>query len=378
VTKKLWKGNEAIAEAAICAGCEAYFGYPITPQTELLEYMARRMPALGRVFLQAESEIGAINMVYGAACAGARVMTSSSSPGVSLMMEGLSYIAGSDVPVVLVDVMRGGPGLGNIHPAQSDYFQAVKFGGHGDYHPIVLAPASVQEAIDLTILAFDLADQYRHVVIEVLDGSLGQMMEPAEMPEMRPVRTQRPAWALTGAQGRPKNVITSIRIDPEGLEAHNRHLQEKLSLIRGCEVRYREYWLDDAELVIVAYGTAGRIALSAARQARAEGLRVGLLRPLTLYPFPTERLARLAKQARAFLVVEMSAGQMVEDVRLAVEGRAPVRFYGRTGGAMPMPDEIFEVVRGLCYARRPAGPSGNGHRPLARPQPEECEPQGAD
>lgn len=378
MTRKLWKGNEAIAEAAICAGCEAYFGYPITPQTELLEYMARRMPALGRVFLQAESEIGAINMVYGAACAGARVMTSSSSPGVSLMMEGLSYIAGSDVPVVLVDVMRGGPGLGNIHPAQSDYFQAVKFGGHGDYHPIVLAPASVQEAIDLTILAFDLADRYRHIVIEVLDGSLGQMMEPAEMPEMRPVRTQRPDWALTGAKGRPHNVITSIRIDPEGLEAHNRHLQEKLSLIRGCEVRYREYWLDDAELVIVAYGTAGRIALSAARQARAEGMRVGLLRPITLYPFPTERLARLAKEVQAFLVVEMSAGQMVEDVRLAVEGRAPVRFYGRTGGAMPMPDEIFEVVRGLYYALRPAAPSGNGHRRLAPPQPEEHEPQGAD
>lgn len=378
MTKQLWKGNEAVAEAAIRAGCEAYFGYPITPQTELLEYMSWRMPQVGRVFLQAESEVGAINMVYGAACAGRRVMSSSSSPGVSLMMEGLSYIAASDVPAVLVNVMRGGPGLGNIHPAQSDYFQAVKFGGHGDYHPIVLAPASVQEAIELTALSFDLAEKYRHVVIEVLDGSIGQMMEPAEMPEMQPVRLERPAWALTGATERPKNVISSIRIDSEGLEAHNLHLQDKLAHIRGCEVRYKEYWLDDADLVLVAYGTAGRIALSAIRQARAEGLRVGLLRPVTLYPFPTERLARLAKQAQAFLVVEMSAGQMLEDVRLAVEGRAPVRFYGRMGGAVPMPDEIFEVVRGLCYALRPPKPSGNGHHPARRPQPEDPGPQGAD
>ena len=378
MTKQLWEGNEAIAEAAIRAGCEAYFGYPITPQTELLEYMSWRMPELGRVFLQAESEIGAINMVYGAACSGRRAMSSSSSPGVSLMMEGLSYIAGSDVPAVLVNVMRGGPGLGNIHPAQSDYFQAVKFGGHGDYHPIVLAPASVQEAIELTILAFDLADKYRHVVIEVLDGSIGQMKEPAQMPEMRPVSTVRPAWALTGANGRPKNVISSIHIDPEDLEAHNRHIQEKIAQIRGCEVRYKEYWLDDAELVLVAYGTAGRIALSAVRQARAEGLRVGLLRPITLFPFPTERLARLAKQVQSFLVVEMSMGQMIEDVRLAVEGRAPVQFYGRTGGAVPMPDEIFEVVRGIAYALKPAKPSGNGHHRTLRPQTEDIGPQGAD
>ncbi len=378
MTKQLWKGNEAVAEAAIRAGCEAYFGYPITPQTELLEYMSWRMPEVGRVFLQAESEVAAINMVYGAACAGRRVMSSSSSPGVSLMMEGLSYIAGSDVPAVLVDVMRGGPGLGNIHPAQSDYFQAVKFGGHGDYHPIVLAPASVQEAVDLTVLSFDLAEKYRHIVVEILDGSIGQMMEPAEMPPMRSLPAERPAWALTGAKGRPKNIISSIYIDPEGLEAHNRHLQEKLAYIRGCEVRYKEHWLDDADLVLVAYGTAGRIALSAVRQARAEGLRVGLLRPVTLYPFPTERLARLAEQAQAFLVVEMSAGQMVEDVRLAVEGRAPVRFYGRMGGAVPMPDEIFEVVRGLCYSLRQARHSGNGHHPNLHPQPEDVGPQGAD
>ncbi len=344
--KELLKGNEAIAEAAIRAGLEAYFGYPITPQTELLEYMARRLPELNRVFLQAESEVAAINMVYGAACAGARVMTSSSSPGVSLMMEGLSYIAGSEVPCVLVDVMRGGPGLGNIAPSQGDYFQIVKGGGHGDYHPIVLAPATVQEAIDLTWLAFDLAEKYRHVVAVLADGNIGQMMEPAELPPPRPAGERpTPAWALTGARGRPKHTINSLHLIPEEEEEFNRGLQARLAAIRRDEVRYHELLVDDAEVIVVGFGTAGRVAQTAIKQARASGTRAGLLRPISLYPFPTERLAELARRARAFLVVEMNAGQMVEDVRLAVNGVAPVRFYGRMGGVVPLPDEVLAAIR---------------------------------
>jgi 2-oxoglutarate ferredoxin oxidoreductase subunit alpha len=350
MTVELLKGNEAMAEAAIRAGVEAYFGYPITPQTELLEYMARRMPELNRVFLQAESEVAAINMVYGAACTGARVMTSSSSPGVSLMMEGLSYIAGSEVPCVLVDVMRGGPGLGNIAPSQGDYFQIVKGGGHGDYHPLVLAPATVQEAIDLTHQAFDLAEKYRHLVVILADGSLGQMMEPAELPPMRPARngTQRPAWGLTGARGRPKNVITSIHLIPEEEEQFNRDLQAKLEVMRQNEVRYHEYEMDDAAYVVVGFGTAGRVAQTAVKQARFEGVHVGLLRPISLFPFPERRIAELARWVRGFLVVEMNAGQMVEDVRLAVDGRAPVRFYGRMGGVVPLPDEVLEQIRRMA------------------------------
>jgi 2-oxoglutarate ferredoxin oxidoreductase subunit alpha len=348
--KELWKGNEAIAEAAIRAGVEAYFGYPITPQTELLEHMARRMPELNRVFLQAESEVAAINMVYGAACAGARVMTSSSSPGVSLMLEGLSYIAASEVPCVLVDVMRGGPGLGNIAPAQSDYFQMVKGGGHGDYHPIVLAPATVQEAIDLTAEAFDLAEKYRCIVVVLADGIVGQLMEPAELPPPRPVPSQRPAWALTGAQGRPKNVISSVHLDPPEEEAFNRRLQARLQTICREQVRYSEADAEDAEYLVVAFGTAGRIALTAVKQARAAGLRAGLLRPISLYPFPAQRVAALAGRARAILVVEMNAGQMVEDVQLAVAGRVPVHFYGRTGGVVPFPDEILEALQALATA----------------------------
>jgi 2-oxoglutarate ferredoxin oxidoreductase subunit alpha len=349
--KELWKGNEAIAEAAIRAGVEAYFGYPITPQTELLEYMARRLPDLQRVFLQAESEVAAINMVYGAACAGARVMTSSSSPGASLMMEGMSYIAASEVPCVIVDVMRGGPGLGNIAPAQSDYFQIVKGGGHGDYHPLVLAPATVQEAIDLTYQAFELAEKYRHIVVILADGIIGQMMEPAEMPPALPVPVQRPAWAVTGAQGRPKNVISSVRLEPEANETFNSALEAKLETIRREQVRYVEIDVADAEFVVVAFGTAGRVAQTAVKQARAEGLRAGLLRPISLYPFPSERLAELAARAQAFLVVEMNLGQMVEDVRLAVDGGpARVRFYGRTGGVVPLPDEVLGELRALSEA----------------------------
>ncbi len=345
--KELLKGNEAIAEAAVRVGLQAYFGYPITPQTELLEHMAHRMPELNRAFLQAESEVAAINMVYGAAAAGARVMTSSSSPGVSLMMEGLSYISASDVPAVLVDVMRGGPGLGNIAPSQGDYFQIVKGGGHGDYRMIVLAPATVQEAIDLTGLAFDLAERYRMVAVVLLDGSLGQMMEPAELPPMRPAVGRHAEWALTGAQGRPKNVISSIYMAPEKEEEYNRKLQARYAAVRQAEVRYHEYEVDDAEIVVVGFGTAGRVAQTAVKQARAEGLRVGLHRPISLFPFPEQRLAELAGRARRLLVVEMNAGQMVEDVRLAAAG-TPVSFYGRMGGIVPLPDEVLREIRKIA------------------------------
>jgi 2-oxoglutarate ferredoxin oxidoreductase subunit alpha len=350
MTTQLLKGNEAIAEAAIRAGLEAYFGYPITPQTELLEHMAKRMPELGRAFLQSESEVAAINMVYGAACTGARVMTSSSSPGISLMMEGVSYIMGSQVPCVIVDVVRGGPGLGNIAPAQGDYFQIVKGGGHGDYQAIVLAPATVQEAIDLTCLAFDLAEKYRTLVFVLLDGSLGQMMEPAELPPMKPVNRSRPAWALTGSGDRPRNIITSIYLVPEEGEAFNRRLQDKLNQIRQAEVRYTEYSARDADYLVVGFGTAGRIAQTAVKQARAEGMRVGLFRPISLFPFPEKRLEELSQQVRAMLVVEMNAGQMVQDVRLAAGGRVPVEFYGRMGGMVPFPDEVHEAIQRLASA----------------------------
>jgi 2-oxoglutarate ferredoxin oxidoreductase subunit alpha len=342
--KQLLKGNEAIAEAAIRAGLDAYFGYPITPQTELLEYMARRMPELGRVFVQAESEVAAINMVYGAACAGKRVMTSSSSPGISLMQEGLSYIAASEVPAVVVDVMRGGPGLGNIAPSQGDYFQMVKSAGHGDFRPIVLAPATVQEAIDLTTLAFDLAERYRTIVTMLLDGTLGQMMEPAELPPPCAKQSDVPEWAVSGAAGRPKRVIASIQLQPEALEAANRRLQAKIATIVQNEVRTIEYLLDDADIVVVGFGSAGRIAQSAVVAARQQGIRAGLLRPVTLFPFPSERLAGLAARGRGLLVVEMNAGQMLDDVKIAAAGLAPVRFYGRMGGVVPFPDEILEAI----------------------------------
>jgi 2-oxoglutarate ferredoxin oxidoreductase subunit alpha len=349
VSKELLKGNVAFAEAAIRAGCEAYFGYPITPQTEALEHMAARMPELGRVFIQAESEIAAINMVYGAACSGVRVMTSSSSPGVSLMMEGLSYIAGSEVPVVLVDIMRGGPGLGNISPSQGDYAQMVKGGGHGDYKMIVLAPATVQEIIDLTYEAFDLAEKYRSIVVVLADGSLGQMMEPAELPELLPVRSfeDRPDWALVGAKNRAPNIITSIYMDPIAEEKFNLKLLEKYKLIEQNEVRYTELEMEDAEIAVVAFGTAGRIVQSAIKMAREDGIKVGLLRPISLYPYPYDRVREMSEQVKAILVVEMNAGQMLEDVRLAVEGRIPVEFYGRMGGVMPLPDEILDELKKL-------------------------------
>lgn len=349
MTRELWKGNEAIAEAAVCAGLEAYFGYPITPQTEILEYLSRRMPELGRAFVQAESELGAINMVYGAACAGVRVMSTSSSPGVSLMMEGLSYIAGTEVPAVLVNVMRGGPGLGNIAPAQSDYNQAVHGGGHGDYHNIVLAPASVQEAIDLTALSFDLAEKYRTICMIILDGSIGQMMEPAHMPELKPVQRANWDWATDGRMGRrERRVLTSIYLDPVQEEKTNLRLLTRWKTIQRNEVRYREYFLDDAEYVIVGFGTAGRVALSAVRHAREQGIKVGLLRPITVSPFPVEVIEGLVNRVNGFLVTEMNSGQMLDDVQRAVRGRAPVEFYGRVGGVIPMPEEILREIHRMA------------------------------
>ena len=347
MAKELLKGNVAFAEAAIRAGCEAYYGYPITPQTEALEHMSKRMPELGRVFLQAESEIAAINMVYGAACAGVRTMTSSSSPGVSLMMEGLSYIAGSEVPVVLVDIMRGGPGLGNIAPSQGDYFQMVKGGGHGDYRMITLAPATIQEIIDLTYEAFDIAEKYRTIVVILADGSIGQMMEPAELPPMQKVRARedRPSWSLTGAKGREPQAISSIYIDPVEEEIFNLALVEKQKEIEANEVRFRSLLLEDAEIAVVAYGTAGRIAQSAVKQAREIGIKVGLLRPISLYPFPYTEIEKVAGKVKRILVVEMSGGQMLDDVRLAVQGKVPVDFYGRMGGMVPLPDEVLEQIQ---------------------------------
>jgi 2-oxoglutarate ferredoxin oxidoreductase subunit alpha len=344
MAKELWKGNEAIAEAAVRAGVVAYFGYPITPQTELLEYLSGRMVKLGRAFLQAESELAAINMVYGAACTGVRVMSSSSSPGISLMQEGLSYIAASMVPIVLVDIMRGGPGLGNIQPSQGDYFQVTKAAGHGDFHSLVLAPATVQEAVDLTYEAFDLAEQYRTIVIVVADGNIGQMMEPAEMPPMREIKTARAEWALTGANGRDHRIITSLELGAERLERLNLTLQDKLDEIRESQVRFREHRVDDAEILVVGFGTMGRIAQTAVDMAREKGIRVGVFRPVSLWPFPEARLEELSRQVSKILVVEMSAGQMVDDVRLAVGKDYPVEFYGRMGGIVPLPDDVLEVV----------------------------------
>jgi 2-oxoglutarate ferredoxin oxidoreductase subunit alpha len=356
MAKEFLEGNFAMAEAAVRAGVEAYFGYPITPQTELLEWMSHRMPELGRVFLQAESEVAAINMVYGAACTGARVMTSSSSPGVSLMQEGLSYVAGTEVPMVLIDVVRGGPGLGNIAPSQGDYNQLVKGGGHGDYRPIVLAPASVQEAIDLTVLAFDLAEKYRNICMVMADGSIGQMMEPAELPEMRPLRSTTPDWATDGCKDREQRILTSILIDPTLEEIYNHRILDTWYRIQANEIRYKEYFLDDAEYVVVGFGTAGRIALTAVRNARAEGLKVGLFRPISVSPFPYAQIEELAKTTQGFLVTEMNTGQMLEDVKMAVKGRVPIEFYARVGGIVPYPDEILGEIHRLVYeAKSPDG-----------------------
>ncbi len=348
MARELLEGNQAIAEAAIRHGVQAYFGYPITPQTEILEWMARRMPELGRAFVQAESELAAINMCYGAACTGARVMTSSSGPGVSLMMEGLSYIAGTEIPFVLVNVMRGGPGLGNIAPSQADYSQIVHGGGHGDIYPLVLAPASIQEAVDLLGTAFDLAETYRSIVILLLDGAIAQMMEPVELPAMRTLKDTYPDWAVRGSEGRERRLLTSIQLNPPDEEKANLRMLERWMKAQEKEVRFREYFLEDARWVVVGFGSAGRIALSAVRAARAEGIPVGLLRPVSLRPFPSQRLAQLAGQAEAFLTVEMNTGQMLEDVQAAVKGSRPVAFYGRTGGIVPFPDEILTEIRAMA------------------------------
>jgi 2-oxoglutarate ferredoxin oxidoreductase subunit alpha len=349
---------------------EAYFGYPITPQTELLEYLSWRMPELGRVFVQSESELAAINMVYGAACAGARAMTSSSSPGISLMQEGLSYIAGTQVPCVLVDMMRGGPGLGNIAPSQGDYFQLTKGGGHGDYHPIVLAPSSVQEAVDLTYLAFDLAEKYRTIVIIAADGNIGQMMEPVEMPPMRELAEftslsgHDRGWELSGAQGRDKRILTSIYLQPEDLQAANTRIQETEAAIEDHETRYESRWIEDipegdpVDLLVVAFGSAARVAQSAVREARSRGLRAGLFRPISLWPFPSASLKWAASHACDILVVEMNSGQMVEDVQLAVGPHKRIDFLGTTGGVVPMPDEILARIEGTfasAYYQEVAG-----------------------
>jgi 2-oxoglutarate ferredoxin oxidoreductase subunit alpha len=343
------KGNEALAEAAIRAGCHAYFGYPITPQSEVLEYLADEGRKRGMIVLQAESEVASINMVYGAAGAGARVMTSSSSPGVSLMMEGISYIACAELPCLIVNVSRGGPGLGTIQPSQGDYFQSVKGGGHGDYRLIVLAPSSVQEMAGFVYDAFDLADRYRNPVMILADGALGQMMEKVEFPDYDPAAHAVPKpWATTGKPAsRPANVITSLHMLAEQMEEVNHKLQAKYRLIEEKEVRYELLGTDDADYLIVAFGLAARIAHRAVQVARANGHRVGLIRPITLFPYPSAIIRSLSERMKGILVVEMNAGQMVEDVRLAVEGRVPVKFYGRMGGVIPSPDEVAGAVENM-------------------------------
>ena len=340
----LMKGNEAIAEAAIRAGCRHYFGYPITPQTEIAAYMAKKMPKIGGVFLQAESEIASINMVYGAAAAGMRVMTSSSSPGVSLKAEGLSYIAGSDVPALVVNVQRGGPGLGGIQPSQSDYFQATKGGGHGDYRMIVLAPASVQEMASLTIKGFDLADKYLVTSMILADGTIGQMMEPITFEDAE-VNTYEKPWALTGTEKkRTHNIVNSLYLKPDELEKKNFERYEKYAEIEKNEAMWEEYMMDDAEICVVAFGIASRVAKNAVVAARNEGIKVGLIRPITLWPFPKAAFEK-AENVKSYISVELSMGQMIEDVRLATQCKKPVSLCNRTGGMIPSPDEVLDSIR---------------------------------
>ncbi len=345
--KVLMKGNEAIAEAAIKAGCRHYFGYPITPQTEIAAYMAKRMPKIGGVFLQAESEVSAINMVYGVAGAGFRVMTSSSSPGVSLKQEGISYIAGADLPALIVNVQRGGPGLGGIQPSQSDYFQATKGGGHGDYHLIVLAPASVQEMADLTIKAFDISEKYRVPAMLLADGTMGQMMEPVVLPDVEPTPSEKP-WAVRGTNmERKHNIINSLYLKPEILEKVNFERFERYKQIEENEVMYEEYMMDDAEYCVVAFGIASRVSKNAVTAARKKGIKVGLIRPITLWPFPTEVLKKAADKVKGFISVELSMGQMIEDVKLATECKRPVILCNRAGGMIPSPEQVLESIENL-------------------------------
>lgn len=341
--KVLLSGNEALAEGALKAGCRCYFGYPITPQSEIPAYMVRRMKEVGGVFLQAESEIAAINMVYGAAATGARAMTSSSGPGISLKQEGLSYLAGAELPAVIVNVMRGGPGLGNIAPSQSDYFQATRGGGHGDYHLIVLAPNSVQEMLDLAYLAFELADKYRNPVMILADAILGQMMEGVEFKEENK-GVKKKDWIIGGDKGRKPNIIRSLFLEEGVLEEHNKKLQEKYARIRRLEVKYESMQTDDVELLLVSYGSMARLASEVVTRLRKKGIKAGLLRPITLWPFPYSPIRKLTDRVRFFFVVEMSEGQMLEDVKLAVEGAVPVYFYGRLGGGVPTPLEVMERI----------------------------------
>ncbi|MBE0430273.1 MAG: 3-methyl-2-oxobutanoate dehydrogenase subunit VorB [Dehalococcoidia bacterium] len=346
IDKVLMTGNEAMAEAGIRAGCRAYFGYPITPQNELLEYMSAHMPQAGGAFIQAESEIAAINMCYGASAAGVRTMTSSSSPGISLKMEGISYIAGADLPCVIVNVVRGGPGLGNIAPAQGDYFQATKGGGHGDYRMIVLGPSTIPEATEHVMLAFELADKYRGPVMILADGMLGQMMEPVVLPKpVDPATLPAKPWALTGAKGREPNIVTSFYLDPEELNMMDVKRESRYRQIEEQEVRYEEHETADATVVIAAYGSVARIARTVVKMARGEGIKLGLLRPISLWPFPYAPLRAIADRVDAILTVEMNAGQMVEDVRLAVAERAQTPFYGVLGGLVPTPKDILREVK---------------------------------
>jgi 2-oxoglutarate ferredoxin oxidoreductase subunit alpha len=342
--KVLMKGNEAIAEAAIAAGCRHFFGYPITPQTEVAAYMSKRMPKIGGVYLQAESEVASINMVLGAGAAGVRVMTSTSSPGISLMSEGISYIAGSDVPCLIVNVERGGPGLGGIQPSQSDYFQATKATGHGDFHMLVFAPSTVQETVDLISDAFDLGDKYRMPTMILSDGLLGQMMEPVILPEPKDP-TDNKDWAVKGHQGkRAHNVVNSLYIDPKELEDLNVARFEKYRKIQETEQRAEEYMVDDADIILVAFGASSRVSHSAVDMARKQGIKAGLIRPITLWPFPEKYIKKHIDHAKVFLSVEMNMGQMVEDVKLNVAGKKPVKFFGRTGGMVPTPKEVLEQI----------------------------------
>ena len=343
--KVLMKGNEAIAEAAIIAGCRHYFGYPITPQTEIAAYMAKKMPKIGGVFLQAESEVAAINMVYGVASTGYRVMTSSSSPGISLKGEGLSYLAGADLPALVVNVQRGGPGLGGIQPSQSDYFQATKGGAHGDFRMLVLAPASVQEMAELTVKGFDLADKYRMTTMILADGTMGQMMEPVSLDFKVEPPVEKP-WAATGTNmQRPHNVINSLYLKPDQLEKTNFERFARYEIIKENEVMYEEYMIDDAEICVVAFGIASRVAKNAINEARSQGIKVGLIRPITLWPFPEKIINKVADKVKSFISVELSMGQMIEDVRLATECKKPVTLCNRAGGMIPSPDQVLEAIQ---------------------------------
>ncbi len=354
MAKVLMKGNEALAEAAIRSGCRYFFGYPITPQNEISHYLAKHLPEVGGVFIQAESEIAAINMVYGAAGSGARVMTSSSGPGMSLKQEGISYIACAELPCVIINIQRGGPGLGGIQPAQSDYFQAVKGGGHGDYKLLVLAPATVQEMVDLIGKAFNLADEYRNPVMILGDGILGQMMEAVEFPEEREISRIEKPWATTGAKGRKPNVISSLFLDPVELEKHNLHLQQKYNRM-AKDMLWENYKTEDAELILVGYGTSARIAKAVVDQARAQGIKAGLFRPISLFPFPKDALQEACKHADHVLTVEMSMGQLVEDVRYNLEFKVPVHFYGRVGGMVPTTQAVLEEVKRWVSSEKEAG-----------------------